>query len=111
MRQVGVLAAAAVVSLQNRARLADDHDRAKRLANAIAGLPGIRMDTRSVETNIVIFDVPDAAAFVARLKEGGVLAAGISKTAVRLVTHLDVGDTDIDRAIEVLARTVENRDN
>jgi threonine aldolase len=105
MRQVGVLAAAAIVSLENRARLADDHDRAKRLANAIAALPGILLDTRSVETNIVIFDVADAVAFVAGLKEGGVLAAGISKTAVRLVTHLDVGDSDIDRAIEVLART------
>jgi threonine aldolase len=105
MRQVGVLAAAAIVSLENRARLREDHDRAKRMASAIAGLPGIRLDRGSVETNIVIFDVPDSAAFLARLKERGVLAAGISQTAIRLVTHLDVEETDIDRAIEAIRAT------
>ena len=104
MRQVGVLAAAAILSLTNRARLADDHARARRLAGALAGLPGVRFDPASVETNIVIFDVPDASAFVARLKNAGVLAAGISKTAVRLVTHLDVDDAGIDRAIDALRR-------
>jgi threonine aldolase len=102
MRQVGVLAAAAIVSLENRARLGDDHARAKRLGAALASLPGIRVDPRSVETNIVIFDVPDAAAFVARLKERDVLAAGISRTTVRLVTHLDVDDSGIERAIEAI---------
>ena len=102
MRQVGVLAAAALLALENRARLAEDHERAQRLARAIAGLPGIRLDTASVETNIVIFDVPDSADFVARLREQGVLAAGISKTTVRLVTHLDVDDAGIDRAIAAI---------
>ena len=105
MRQVGILAAAAILSLENRARLADDHARAKKLANAITGLPGVRLDPRSVETNIVIFDVPDAATFVARLQERGVLAAGISRTTVRLVTHLDVDDAGIGRAIEAIRRT------
>ena len=105
MRQVGILAAAAILSLENRARLAHDHSRAKKLANAITGLPGVRLDPRSVETNIVIFDVPDAAAFVARLQEMGVLGAGISRTTVRLVTHLDVDDSGIDRAIEAIRRT------
>jgi threonine aldolase len=108
MRQVGILAAAAIVSLANRARLADDHARAKRLANAIAGLPGVRLDPLSVETNIVLFDVPDAPSFVAGLKGRGVLAAGISKTAVRLVTHLDVNDPGIDRAIEAIRLTAES---
>ena len=106
MRQVGVLAAAAILSLENRSRLADDHARAKRLASAVARLPGIRIDPASVETNIVIFDVPDAPTFVARLKERAVLAAGISKTAVRLVTHLDVDDEDIDRAIGAIESAV-----
>ena len=109
MRQVGVLAAAAILSLENRSRLAEDHDRAKRLASALTGLPGVRVDPTAVETNIVIFDVPDAAGFVERLKEGGVLAAGISKTAVRLVTHLDVGDDAVDRAIAALRRAAEVR--
>ncbi len=102
MRQVGVLAAAAILSLENRARLAEDHARAKRLAAAVARLPGIRIDPASAETNIVIFDVRDAPAFVARLKEKRILAAGISKTAVRLVTHLDVTDSDIDAAIAAI---------
>lgn len=108
MRQVGVLAAAAILSLENRSRLAEDHARAKRLASAVADLPGIRFDPASVETNIVIFEVPDAPSFVARLKERGVLAAGVSKTAVRLLTHLDVDDRDIDRAIDALYRAAEN---
>jgi threonine aldolase len=56
----------------------------------------------SVETNIVIFEVPDAPSFVARLKERGVLAAGVSMTAVRLVTHLDITDADIDSAIAAI---------
>ena len=105
MRQVGILAAAAILSLENRASLVDDHRRAKKLATAVSGLPGVRLDVGAVETNIVIFDVADSAAFVAGLKEKGVLAAGISKTAVRLVTHRDVGDPGIDRAIEAIRRT------
>jgi threonine aldolase len=105
MRQVGVLAAPAILALENRGRLAEDHARAKRLANALAELPGVRIDAAAVETNIVIFDVADAPSFIARLKERGVLAAGVSKTTVRLVTHLDVGDGDIDRAIEAIRAT------
>jgi threonine aldolase len=105
MRQVGVLAAAALRSLENRWRLAEDHERAQRLARSIAELPGLNLDPTSVETNIVIFEVADASSFVARLKEKGVLAAGVSKTAVRLVTHLDVNDTDIARAIDAIRLT------
>lgn len=105
MRQVGVLAAAAILSLENRGRLAEDHARAKRLATAVAELPGIRIDAATVETNIVIFDVADARSFVLRLKEQGVLASGISATTVRLVTHLDVGDGEVDRAIEAIRLT------
>jgi threonine aldolase len=108
MRQVGVLAAPALLALENRARLAEDHARAKRLANAISDLPGIRIDAAAVETNIVIFDVGDAPPFVARLKEQGLLAAGVSKTTVRLVTHLDVDDSGIDRAIEALRRVASS---
>jgi threonine aldolase len=105
MRQVGVLAAAALLALENRARLVEDHARAKRLASAIAGLPGIRLDPAAVETKIVIYHVLDATTFIARCKEHGVLAAGVSRTAVRLVTHLDVDDAGIDQAIEAIRRT------
>ena len=106
MRQVGILAAAALLSLENRARLAEDHARAKRLATAIADLPGIVVDPTKVETNIVIFDVDDASTFVVRLNEQGVLAAGVSRTTVRLVTHLDVDDKDIDLAIGAIRMVV-----
>ncbi|HVE66101.1 MAG TPA: low specificity L-threonine aldolase, partial [Thermoanaerobaculia bacterium] len=75
----------------------------------LTGLPGVRVDPSAVETNIVIFDVPDAFGFVARLKENGVLAAGISKTVVRLVTHLDVDDDGVDRAIDALRRAAGDR--
>jgi threonine aldolase len=108
MRQVGVLAAAAILSLENRGRLSQDHARARRLATAIAGLPGIRLDPGSVETNIVIFEVSDAPSFIARLKEQGVLAAGVSRTAVRLVTHLDVDDQEVGRAIDAIRLTAES---
>ena len=108
MRQVGVLAAAAILSLENRSRLVEDHARARRLASAVSDLPGVRFDPTSVETNIVIFHVPDASVFVARLKERGVLAAGISKTAVRLVTHLDVDDEGIDRTVDALRGAAES---
>lgn len=104
MRQVGILAAAAILALDNRSRLAEDHARARRLARAIGELPGLRFDPSSVETNIVLFEVTDAARFLARLKEHGVLAAGVSPTAVRLVTHLDIGEADVDRAIDALKR-------
>jgi threonine aldolase len=107
MRQVGVLAAAAIRSLENRSRLAEDHERARRLARSIAELPGVKLDPASVETNIVIFEVADASSFVARLKEKGVLAAGVSKTAVRLVTHLDLNDTDVARAIDAIRLTAD----
>jgi threonine aldolase len=107
MRQVGVLAAAAIRSLENRSRLAEDHERARSLARSIAELPGVKLDPASVETNIVIFEVADASSFVARLKEKGVLAAGVSETAVRLVTHLDVNDTDVARAIDAIRLTAD----
>ena len=109
MRQVGVLAAPALLALENRGRLAEDHARAKRLAQYLVGLPGVRIDANSVETNIVIFDVPDATSFLARLREHGLLAAGVSRTTVRLVTHLDVDDAAIDRAIEAIRAAARAR--
>ena len=68
MRQSGIIAAAGLYALDHHVeRLADDHARARRLAEGLAALPGVELDPATVETNIVIFAVPDAAAFTAAL--------------------------------------------
>ncbi len=104
MRQAGILAAAALYALDHHVeRLAEDHARARRLAEAIAELPGIRLDPATVETNIVLFDVEPslgtAAEFVARLREHGVWMLPTSPQRVRAVTHLDVTAAGIEQAI------------
>jgi len=106
MRQVGVLAAAGRVALRhNVSRLADDHARARRLADAIAEIPGLRLDPAGVETNMVIAEVdpPDALpGWLAHLEAGGVRAGTMGPGRLRFATHLDVDDAGIERAIEVL---------
>jgi threonine aldolase len=103
MRQVGVLAAAGVISLTRMVdRLAEDHAHARRLAEALARIPGIRLDLARVQTNIVIFHV-ERPGGVAELVEGTkarkVKIHRISPTSIRCVTHKDVDSEDIDRAI------------
>jgi len=104
MRQVGVLAAPGIIALTEMVdRLKDDHARAKALARGIAGLPGIRIDPATVETDIVIFgfDHPtiSVSALIEKMRERGVLALAIFG-GIRMVTHKDVGDEDVDRAIQ-----------
>lgn len=104
MRQVGVLAACGLISLTKMVdRLKEDHARAKRLAEAIHDLPGIILNPDEVETNIIIFyfnhprlTIPE---LLNKLREKGVLALGVFG-GVRLVTHKDVDDEDVDRAIK-----------
>ena len=108
MRQAGILAAAAMYALEyNLERLSEDHANARRLAEAIADLPGLSIQPESVETNIVYFDVPasmgTARAFCDRLKAEGVWMLPVAPQRVRAVTHLDVPRAGIDRAIEVLS--------
>ena len=98
MRQVGVLAAAGLHALDHHVdRLADDHAHARLLAEACG------VDPQTVDTNIVAFERPDAAAFVAAAREAGVLAGAVGARTVRLVTHLDVSRTDAEVAAKVLA--------
>ena len=103
MRQVGILAAAGLYALDHHVdRLADDHARARRIADALASAaPGV-IDPSGVQTNIVVFEMPDAPGIVARARAGGVLIGLLDATHARLVTHLDVGDDEIERATEVL---------
>jgi threonine aldolase len=106
MRQAGILAAAGLFALDhNRERLADDHRRAAALGHAITGLPGI--DVVPPETNMVMIDLRrpdlDATSFLDRLAAHGVLLSPFTRTRVRAVTHLDVGDDDITRAADAFA--------
>jgi len=109
MRQAGIVAAAGVYALDHHVeRLADDHRRAKRLAAGLAGA-GLAVDPDRVETNFVQIDVaplPKEDA-LARLAEQGVaLSATIHPTVLRAVTHLDVGDEDVDVALEAIPRAL-----
>ena len=103
MRQVGLLAAAANYAIDNNLQdLKRDHENAAKLAAAV-GLP-------KPDTNIVALDVSKypfhAQQFVATLKENGILAGALGLDFVRLVTHLDLSDQDIDQACEILKRTL-----
>jgi threonine aldolase len=101
MRQSGIVAAAGLHALDHHVdRLADDHARARRLAGGLAELPGVQIDAATVETNIVIFGVPDAPAFCAALEREGVGMLPVGPDRVRAVTHLDVDDAGIERALE-----------
>jgi threonine aldolase len=105
MRQAGVLAAAGLVAVTTMVdRLADDHRRARTLAERLQGLEGVTVDLATVQTNMVYLGVADAIAFVARLERAGVRANDMGAGAVRLVTHADVGDDDLAYAAEVVRR-------
>lgn len=106
LRQAGILAAAALYALDyNIERLAVDHENARRLAEAIAELPGVRIDPAAVETNILIFDIApslgSAAEFIQNMRDRDVWMLPTGPASVRAVTHLDISRTQIDRAIEV----------
>ncbi|MCU1375147.1 MAG: aromatic amino acid beta-eliminating lyase/threonine aldolase [Actinomycetia bacterium] len=104
LRQAGVLAAAGLLALaQNVDRLADDHARARRLAEAVAARwPGM-VDPATVRTNIVRFPHDRPEELFVHLAERGVLAGTVGPGLVRLVTHLDIDDAGIDRACAALA--------
>ena len=104
MRQSGIVAAAGLYALDHHVdRLADDHARARRLAEGLARLPGVELDLATVETNILVFAVPDAPAFCAALDRAGVMVIPLDARRVRAVTHLDVDDDGIAAALDAAA--------
>ena len=107
MRQAGIIAAGALYALEhNIGRLAEDHAGARRLAEAIAEMPGVSIDPSTVETNIVYFMVDEAVGSAAdlceALREQHVWMLPVAPQRVRAVTHLDVSPADIGRAITAL---------
>ena len=101
MRQVGILAAAGLHALEHHLeRIAEDHEHARLLADACGA------DPYTVQTNIVVIDVPDAAAVVAAARGHGVLVSAVGRRALRMVTHLDVSRADAETAASVLAKVL-----
>jgi threonine aldolase len=106
MRQAGILAAAGLYALDHhRARLVEDHEHARFIAERLADAPGWTVDLASVQTNIVMAGVhSDPDTVVARARAEGVLIGSLGNGKVRLVTHLDVDRAGCERAVEVLRR-------
>jgi len=107
MRQAGVLAAAGLIALEEHPRLLRrDHENARFVAQALAKIPGISIDPRAAETNILIFDINgtglSTAEFSARLKSRGVLFNGVNTREMRIVTHYDVDRSACERALEAI---------
>jgi threonine aldolase len=108
MRQSGVLAAAGIYAIQhNIDRLAEDHANARRLAEGLSSIKGIRLDPGMPDTNIVFFDTTDAGIaprdFIPKALAAGVRVGFISRR-VRALTHLDISRDDVDRAIDIVRK-------
>ena len=111
MRQAGILAAGALYALRHhRERLVDDHRRAERLAAGIAALAAkgrpLRVEMPEPATNMVYFHLEDGDAddLSARLARDGLLVIHLGHGWIRAVTHLDVDDDGIERALAILDR-------
>jgi len=113
MRQIGVLAAAALYALDhNVERLAQDHENARRLAEGLAQCEGVTVTNAPVQTNLVFFDISrstkNALEVMHEAREQGVLVMPESLTEMRAVTHLDVSADDVSRAIAVFQEVFSN---
>ena len=111
MRQSGILAAAGLYALEHHVqRLAEDHAHAKRLAARLEQIPGVSINPAAVDTNLVFFDVHgsrlSAPAFVAALRQEGVLLNAVNPRTCRAVTHLDVSAQAIEQAADAITRVL-----
>lgn len=111
MRQAGILAACGVVSLTRMVdRLAEDHQRARKLAEAIGQFRGIRVNLDSVQTNMVLaeFDHP-AALWQEELRDRGVLALAPARNRLRFVLHADIDDEKLTHAVKAIREIAERQ--
>jgi threonine aldolase len=112
MRQAGILAAAGLIALETMpARLKEDHANARFLAEGLARIRGIQIDSSKVQTNILVCDISgtglNSVDFSRRLAEHNVLANGVGPTAMRFVTHMDVDRAGCERALQVAERCAD----
>jgi len=111
MRQVGVLAGAGLVALEEGPKLlpADDEN-AQILAQGLARIPGIQIDPAKVQTNIVIFGIGktgmNSSQLVDQLNKRQVLTGAVDAERIRVVTHRDVGRADCEQAVRVMGEVV-----
>ena len=120
MRQAGVLAAAGIVALEQMVdRLQEDHDNARILAEGIATIPGLSLDPKTVQTNIVFFDLDherhekhermSAEQFVQALHDAGVWVLALGPGRVRAVTHYGIEKAHVQEALQVMRRVMAGK--
>jgi threonine aldolase len=112
MRQAGIIAAAGIVALEKMIdRLEEDHRNARRLAEGIAKIKGVKVDLETVQTNMVRFDMSaldiSDQLFVQKLKERGVLVSVMGKNSIRMVTHHGIEKIHIEKAINAMGSVAE----
>lgn len=112
MRQAGIIAAAGLLAIGDFDHLAEDHAKARRLAAGLAEIKGVHCDPDGVQTNMVMFRLDEEAmshaAFCKRAAAEGVGIAELRPGTLRAVTHRDVSEVDIDRAVAVIAGLLEH---
>ncbi len=112
MRQVGVLAAAGIVSLERMTlRVAEDHRRAKALAEGLRGISGIILDENTPQTNMIYFNLANHVALdendvVKQISKFGILVDWADKRRFCLVTHYEIDDAAVEKTIQAFARTL-----
>ena len=112
MRQAGVLAAAGLVALETMInRLAEDHASARKLAQGLANIDGLKLDPDNIQSNIVIFEVDEsvgaASQVISALAREGVLVTYPGKQSIRMVTHRHLGSDDIDEALSRVSKVIK----
>lgn len=112
MRQAGIIAAAGIYALDhNIGRLSEDHANARLIAEAICDAPGVRLDLKTVQSNIIIVNLaesaPDADEIALRARKSGVLLSVFGRKKLRAVTHLNVSRNDCARAAETLVQVFQ----
>jgi len=112
MRQVGILAAAGLIALDKMtARLGEDHQNARLLADLLNDIPSLDLEPQTIQTNILMVGIArtglDSQQLAAKLKDNGVLVSQLDSTRIRLVTHNDVNRRQIYQAASIIKKVLE----